>query len=127
MNKSYKMPSGAVVLVNTAPIAAAWKLNDAVLKEVVMSGAFSTDLTSIDEKMSMQLGASDVVRAAAMECASKAVYMAKGEGSPAVPITTALFDDPAVGDQARGDFFSILGVIVQHNMVPFYQARSSAS
>jgi hypothetical protein len=39
----------------------------------------------------------------------------------------ALFDDEAVGAQVRGDYFEIAAALISFNMVPFYQARISAS
>lgn len=42
-------------------------------------------------------------------------------------VTVGLFDDPVLGEKARGDYFAICGHVITVNSTPFFLTTSSAS
>ena len=126
-SKEVTLPSGAVLLMNMATITAAFSLNDVVLKTLVMTGRTSADPAKLDSETVIVLVSSADVREAVFKCAEKAVYLAGGKAGAARKIDLALFDDEAIGAKVRGDYFEIAASLISFNMVPFYQARISAS
>lgn len=66
----------------------------------------------------INLATSKRVEAAVFECGKKALY----EGRP---VSTELFDDPALGATAREDYFEIVGIIVKENVGRFFKRALS--
>ena len=126
-SKEVTLPSGAMLLMNMASITAAFALNDVVLKTLVNSGRTNVDPAKLDSETVIVLVSSAEVREAVFKCAEKAVYKATGTDGAARKVDLSLFDDVGIGNQARGDYFEIAAALISFNMVPFYQARISAS
>lgn len=132
--QAFTLPSGAKLVVTKANITDAEALHDAVLG--ALRGAFiiPANVADIDINLGQILGnpaflgsaidkvlalaSSKDVRAAAFKCAERATY----EG---VRVTRDLFDDPALGEKSRKDYYFILGRVIEVNLLDFFEQTFS--
>ncbi len=118
MNKT--MPSGAQLSVSAAPFEDAMALQDGVLnacKGVPMPGSLE-DLMGMDatplKDAILAAATSKELREALFTCAKHAIYDGK------VKVDRALFDDPILGEKARGDYYTIAWELIVVNCGPFF-------
>ncbi len=127
------LPSGAKLVITTAPFADASALLDAILKELRgmrfggnadidpanPGGVFkdpSSFMAGVDRLLTV--ATSDEVKTALFKCCERCSY----EG---MKVTRALFDDPKYGDQAREDYFTLAAKVVEVNCKPFFKQTFS--
>ncbi len=94
------VPSGATVVINTAPWEDAVLLQQAIFREVAMGGGLNLSTF-------MLVAASPPVYAALMKCAIRCTYNDQ-------KITPATFKDK----EARADYIPIMSAVVKENLGP---------
>lgn len=110
-NHQFTLKSGSQLQITTAPFEDAVSLVEAVRKATVGVDP-SLDLTTVLT--------SPEVRKALYPCFRLALY-------DMAVVSAALFDDPKLGERARGDYFEICTRIMEVNTNPFFLRTSSAS
>jgi len=133
-----EMPSGATLVLSVASWESIKALHDAVLREVkkgdvsgidveavqgVLEGKIEAGAALIDRAIS--LASSKAVEDAMFRCAEKAVYKT-GDDETSRKVTRALFDDLAVRDQTREDYYAIAYAVAEVNLRPFVKALSTS-
>lgn len=111
-NFDFILKSGAKLHVTTAPFEPAVSLVEVVKKA---AAGMSSDLDVGNVALS-----SPEVRKALYEVFPWATY----EGFKLYP---GLFNEPKIGDQARGDYFEICARLIEVNTRPFFLKTSSKS
>lgn len=121
-NVESKLASGATLIVTVAPFVDAKALEGEILRAVGGHSALAEKEIAV---VVMAIAASPTVEAAFFKCASRAVYRPDGTEESSRKVDRSLFDDPAVGEQARADFYDIFAKVAEANIKPFIQALFS--
>lgn len=120
-DQDFDLPSGAKLHVSVAPFQDAKGLTKALLKATggikLADNPMEMDV-SIIKDMLVSAATSDEVEASLFRCMERATY-------DKLKITPELFDDPAIGEKARRDYFSICSKIVEVNCLPFFDQTLS--
>lgn len=138
-NNEFTLPSGAVLTVTPAPFSDAKRLQNEIIRAAKGTGVGEIDVAKLRTAFNGQPEAalnmlaetlasvvsSEAVDAALMKCAERAVYRVDGSEAQR-KVDRGLFDDPVIGDQARGDYYSICMRLAEVNVVPFFKAIFSA-
>ncbi len=115
-NTDYTLTSGAVLHVTTAPFGEAKALMKALAKCAkglpLKDDILKSDISALKDYV-VEAIASDEVESALFACARRATYQN-------VKVTPELFDDAALGDKAREDYFEICAKIIEANGGPFF-------
>lgn len=135
-SQKFKLPSGAELSVSTADFSSASALLKALLRSLQKGGA---DMAGVKESIAglkndpaamasllervVSVATSDEVEAAVFKCLEWATY--KAPGSAEQKVTRAIFDDPAVADEARADYFTMAFRVAEVNCAPFFKATFS--
>lgn len=140
--KKFEMPSGATLVVTTAPFADAWALMRATLKTLKGTEVRAEDLkrdvgrllesssafSSLVDRV-VEFATSPEVEAAMWRCAQRALYIPLGSdiAFPGSKVEPGLFDDPVNGISAREDYARIVTGIMEVNCLPFLAKALSGS
>jgi hypothetical protein len=111
-NHDFTLKSGAKLHITSAPFEDAIALVEVLKKSVA----------GLDPSLQIDSGvfASPEVRKALYPCFRLALY----DTSIVAP---SLFDDPKLGERARGDYFEICSRLIEVNCNPFFLKTSSVS
>jgi hypothetical protein len=109
---SFTLRSGAKLTVTGAPFEAAIALVEAVKRVTVGRDP--------NEDVGDMIVMNPDVRSALFGVFDTVLY-------DTVRVTAALFDDPKLGEKARGDYFEICERVIEVNCRPFFLKTSSAS
>lgn len=111
-NHTFTLKSGAELMITTAPFEDAINLVETVKRAVIgLDASLQVD--------SVVMGSPEV-RKALYPCFRLALY------DKAI-VSPSLFDDPKLGERARGDYFEICSRLIEVTCKPFFLMTSSAS
>ena len=96
----------------------AFEIGNALRKAVAR--CLKDEADPMSESALQKLASDDDVERQVFLCAQKALYKQ-------VKVNQALFDDPQLGEAARGDYFEIFAKLLEVNLNPFFRQASSAS
>lgn len=114
MTKTLK--SGAQLAVSVAPWSDANALRKAVLKTLKGQNPDS-ELSQFSASIEMLV--SDEVEQALIKCFERVIYNGR-------KLQMVLFDDAAMGEQLRADYYEICSAVIEANIVPFNAAFSGS-
>ena len=114
--EDFVLPSGAKLNITYAPFKDARALHQSLLLAVkgipLSEKIFETDITSFKDAAIMVASSPEVERNV-WECAKRATYNG-------IRVQPELFDDAAMGQQAREDFYQICWRVIEVNCKPFF-------
>ncbi len=125
-NNTFKLDSGAVLLVTMAPFEDSKDLHDCVIKSLLKAGIKEPNINEMDlAPFILAAGSDKEVERCLFKCAERAVYRHDGSEAASVGVSKALFDIPVVGEKARKDYYAMFFKIAEVNLQPFMQALFS--
>lgn len=111
----FKLKSGNTLVVSMAAFEDGNALRKSVLRIMTKSGMQGFE----DESAVQQLLCDDDVERNVFICAKAATYAG-------AKVDPALFDDPKLKEDARGDYFEIVSRVMGVNLNPFFRTASSS-
>ena len=129
MDKVFMLSSGVELKVSSAAFVDANRLKNALLSAARgMKGLDDSLVGGLGGIANMDLGpvldailgaaTSPEVEQALFKCAERALY-------DNIRVNVALFDDPQIGEKARGDYYEIALKIIEVNCRPFFSGALS--
>jgi len=119
--QEFTLPSGAKFHVSVVPFQDAKALTKALMKSAagipLAQNPLEMDVGVLKDAL-ISAATSDEVETAIFRCLERCTY-------ESVRVTTDLFDDPKLGDQARKDYFTMCAKVVEVNCSPFFDQTLS--